>query len=133
MIPSSQVARVIEDARVHAVTLTGSEQAGRQVAATAAGQVKKSVLELGGSDPFIVLQDADLDLAVEQAVMSRFMNTGQSCIAAKRFIVLAPVADDFVARLKMAVEALTMAIRSMNPIPWAPWRALTCVTSCTSR
>jgi succinate-semialdehyde dehydrogenase/glutarate-semialdehyde dehydrogenase len=112
LIPSSQVARVIEDVRVHAVTLTGSEPAGRQVAATAGGQVKKSLLELGGSDPFIVLEDADLDLAVEQAVVSRFLNTGQSCIAAKRFIVVAAVADDFVARLKTAVEAMTVG----NPL-----------------
>ena len=112
LIPSSQVARVIEDVRVHAVTLTGSEPAGRQVAATAGGQVKKSLLELGGSDPFIVLEDADLDLAVEQAVVSRFLNTGQSCIAAKRFIVVEPIADDFVARFKMAVEAMTVG----NPL-----------------
>jgi succinate-semialdehyde dehydrogenase/glutarate-semialdehyde dehydrogenase len=108
LIQSSRVAAVIEDVRVHAVTLTGSEPAGRQVAATAGGQVKKSLLELGGSDPFIVLQDADLDLAVGQAVISRFLNTGQSCIAAKRFIVVAPIADEFVARFKTAVEAMTM-------------------------
>ena len=112
LIPSSQVARVIEDVRVHAVTLTGSEPAGRQVAATAGGQVKKALLELGGSDPFIVLEDADLDLAVEQAVVSRFLNTGQSCIAAKRFIVVEPIADEFVVRFKTAVEALTVG----NPL-----------------
>jgi len=106
MIPSSQVAGVIEDARVHAVTLTGSEPAGRQVAATAGAAVKKSVLELGGSDPFVVLADADLDLAVENAVASRFLNTGQSCIAAKRFIVVPEVADEFVERFRRAAEAL---------------------------
>lgn len=108
MLPSSRVAAVIEDPRVHAVTLTGSEPAGRQVAAKAGAQIKKTVLELGGSDPFIVLEDADLDLAVEIAVASRFLNTGQSCIAAKRFIVLETIADDFVRRFRTAVEALTL-------------------------
>jgi len=108
MIPSTQVAHVIEDRRVHAVTLTGSEPAGRQVAAAAGAQIKKSVLELGGSDAFVVLEDADLEQAVATAVKSRFLNTGQSCIAAKRFIVVDAVADDFLARFKEGVEALVM-------------------------
>lgn len=108
MLPSSRVAGVIEDPRVHAVTLTGSEPAGRQVAAAAGAHIKKTVLELGGSDPFIVLEDADLDRAVEVAVTSRFLNTGQSCIAAKRFIVVEAIADEFVRRFKLAVEALAM-------------------------
>ena len=108
MIPSAMVARVIEDRRVHAVTLTGSEPAGRQVAATAGAQIKKSVLELGGSDAFIVLEDADLEQAVATAVNSRFLNTGQSCIAAKRFIVVEAVAKDFLARFKAGAEALLM-------------------------
>lgn len=106
MIRASQVKSVIEDSRVHAVTLTGSEPAGRQVAATAGSCLKKSVLELGGSDAFIVLEDADLDLTVQNAVVSRFLNTGQSCIAAKRFIVVDAIAEDFVARFKAGVEAL---------------------------
>ena len=106
MIRASQVKSVIEDPRVHAVTLTGSEPAGRQVAATAGNCLKKLVLELGGSDAFIVLEDADLDLTVQAAVMSRFLNTGQSCIAAKRFIVVDAIAEDFVTRFKAAVEAL---------------------------
>ncbi len=106
MISASQVAQVIADSRVHAVTLTGSEPAGRAVAAAAGDNLKKCVLELGGSDPFIVLEDADLALAVPQAVASRFLNAGQSCIAAKRFIVVEEIADEFLARFKRAVEDL---------------------------
>lgn len=107
-IRSQQVARVIDDPRVAAVTLTGSETAGRAVAGRAGKALKKSVLELGGSDPFIVLADADLDLAVAKALQSRFMNAGQSCIAAKRFIVEETVADVFEDRLVAAAEALQM-------------------------
>jgi len=106
MIRASQVAGIIEDKRVHAVTLTGSEPAGRQVARTAGDNLKKSVLELGGSDAFIVLEDADMDLAVKNAIVSRYLNSGQSCIAAKRFIVVDAIAEDFVARFKAGVEAL---------------------------
>ena len=108
MIRASQVENVIADPRVHAVTLTGSEPAGRQVAAAAGANLKKSVLELGGSDAFIVLEDADLDETVTNAVISRFLNSGQSCIAAKRFIVVDAIAEDFVSRFKSAVEALSM-------------------------
>ena len=106
MIDARDVAGVIRDPRVHAVTLTGSEAAGRQVAATAGEALKKSVLELGGSDAFVVLEDADLDLTVPQALSSRFLNSGQSCIAAKRFIVVDAVADEFVERFRDAVAAL---------------------------
>jgi len=106
MISASQVKNVIEDDRIHAVTLTGSEPAGRQVASIAANVLKKSVLELGGSDAFIVLDDADLNLTIPQAVISRYLNTGQSCIAAKRFIIMDSIADEFVSRFKTAVEAL---------------------------
>ena len=112
MIPASMVKGVIEDSRVHAVTLTGSEPAGRKVAATAGQALKKTVLELGGSDPFIVLDDADLEETARQAVASRFLNCGQSCIAAKRFIVLEPVADDFLKLFKAGVEAL----KTGNPL-----------------
>ncbi|MCP4042143.1 MAG: aldehyde dehydrogenase family protein, partial [Gammaproteobacteria bacterium] len=106
LIPASKVAGVIGDPRVRAVTLTGSEAAGRTVAEGAGRYLKKSVLELGGSDAFIVLEDADLDLAARTAVQARFMNAGQSCIAAKRFIVVESVAEEFVDRFRTGVEAL---------------------------
>jgi succinate-semialdehyde dehydrogenase/glutarate-semialdehyde dehydrogenase len=106
LIGSADVAAVIEDPRVRAVTLTGSEPAGRSVASTAAAQVKKSVLELGGSDPFIVMPSADLDAAISKAVDARTVNNGQSCISAKRFLVHDAVYDDFVAGFTAAMSAL---------------------------
>jgi len=107
-IDNEQAAGVIADPRVAAVTLTGSERAGRSVAATAGQHLKKCVLELGGSDAFIVLEDADLDAAVRVAVSSRFGNAGQTCIAAKRFIVVEAVADAFVERFVAAASALRL-------------------------
>jgi succinate-semialdehyde dehydrogenase/glutarate-semialdehyde dehydrogenase len=106
MISAAQVKSVIEDPRVHAVTLTGSEPAGRQVAANAGAALKKCVLELGGSDPFVVLEDADLEITVPAAVVSRYANAGQSCIAAKRFIVVDAIAEEFLQRLSSSVQAL---------------------------
>jgi succinate-semialdehyde dehydrogenase/glutarate-semialdehyde dehydrogenase len=108
MIDVGQVAEVIASPHVHAVTLTGSEAAGSKVAECAGQHLKKCVLELGGSDPFIVLHDADLELATDTAVASRFLNCGQSCIAAKRFIVVPKIADEFIRRFKMKVEELKL-------------------------
>jgi succinate-semialdehyde dehydrogenase/glutarate-semialdehyde dehydrogenase len=95
LIGSGQVDALLNDPRVVAATLTGSEQAGIQVGIGAAKRIKKVVLELGGSDPFIVMPSANLDAAVSTAVMARVQNNGQSCIAAKRFIVADPIADEF--------------------------------------
>jgi succinate-semialdehyde dehydrogenase/glutarate-semialdehyde dehydrogenase len=108
MIEADQVADVIASPHVHAVTLTGSEAAGRKVAACAGQHLKKCVLELGGSDPFIVLHDADVEFTTNMAVASRFLNCGQSCIAAKRFILVPQIADAFVAEFKTKVEALKL-------------------------
>jgi succinate-semialdehyde dehydrogenase/glutarate-semialdehyde dehydrogenase len=106
LIGSDHVAGLIEDDRVKAVTLTGSEFAGSRVAEKSGQVIKKTVLELGGSDPFIVLADADLDAAAKTAVNARYQNTGQSCIAAKRFIVEDSVYDPFLERFLAAVEQL---------------------------
>ena len=106
LIGSGAVERIIEDHRVAGVTLTGSEAAGARVASTAAKTIKKSVLELGGSDPFIVLADADIRTAATVACRARNQNNGQSCIAAKRFIVVESVADEFETLFAAAVGAL---------------------------
>ena len=106
LIGSAAVDRLIADHRVAGVTLTGSDKAGAMVAESAGRALKKTVLELGGSDPFIVLADADLDAASAVAVRARNQNNGQSCIAAKRFIVEEPVADEFERRFTAAVAAL---------------------------
>jgi succinate-semialdehyde dehydrogenase/glutarate-semialdehyde dehydrogenase len=107
-VEAKDVAALIEDPRIVAVTLTGSEPAGMSVASVAGRALKKSVLELGGSDPFIVTESADLDTTVRMAVAARIINNGQSCIAAKRFIVVEPVADEFLERFVHAMEALVV-------------------------
>lgn len=106
LIPASRVEAVLRDPRVVAATLTGSEPAGRSLASIAGSEVKHVVLELGGSDPFIVMPSADLDAAVATAVTSRTSNNGQACINAKRFIVHEAVYDAFVARFTTAMAAL---------------------------
>jgi succinate-semialdehyde dehydrogenase/glutarate-semialdehyde dehydrogenase len=95
LVPSARVARVIAAPEVKAVTLTGSTPAGKSVAAKAGEMLKKTVLELGGSDPYVVLEDADLEAAAEACVASRLINSGQSCVAAKRFIVVEPARERF--------------------------------------
>jgi succinate-semialdehyde dehydrogenase/glutarate-semialdehyde dehydrogenase len=119
-IDSDQAADVIADPRIKAVTLTGSERAGRSVAATAGKHLKKCVLELGGSDPFVVLEDADLDRTVKMAVLSRFGNAGQTCIAAKRFIVVEGIADEFVRRFVEASARLTPGDPNLEATGLAP-------------
>jgi succinate-semialdehyde dehydrogenase/glutarate-semialdehyde dehydrogenase len=106
LVPGSKVEALIADPRIAAVTLTGSSEVGERVASAAGRHLKKQVLELGGSDPFIVLADADLDAASATAVRARNQNNGQSCIAAKRFIVEDGVADQFTEKFAAAVKAL---------------------------
>lgn len=107
-IPTEFVETIIKDQRVRGVSLTGSEKAGASVASIAGGQLKRSVLELGGNDAFIVLEDADIDHAVTMAVKGRMVNAGQSCIAAKRFIVMQSVADEFMAGFRKALSEMTL-------------------------
>jgi succinate-semialdehyde dehydrogenase / glutarate-semialdehyde dehydrogenase len=106
LIGTEQVQHLVADPRVAAVTLTGSESAGAEIASLAGEQIKKTVLELGGSDPFIVMPTADLELAATTAVKARTINNGESCIAAKRFIVAAPVYAEFERRFVERMAAL---------------------------
>ena len=104
-VSKDQIAKIIEDPRIRAVALTGSEAAGAVVAAQAGKQLKKSTMELGGSDAFIVLEDADLDKAVKHAVSGRMGNSGQACTASKRFIVVESLADGFLQKFQAAMES----------------------------
>ncbi len=108
LIGSGQVPRILDDERVKAATLTGSEPAGADVAGRAAHKIKKSVLELGGSDPFVVMPSANLDEAVKVAVKARVVNNGQSCIAAKRFIVHENIAQEFDHKFVVEMQSLKM-------------------------
>ena len=108
LVPSDVVADVVADDRVRAATLTGSGPAGRSVASIAGEHLKKTVLELGGSDPFVVLDDADVEAAAETGAWARNLNGGQSCIAAKRFVVQDSVYDEFAARFVEEVESLVV-------------------------
>jgi succinate-semialdehyde dehydrogenase / glutarate-semialdehyde dehydrogenase len=106
LISASRVAGIVQDLRVKAATLTGSEAAGQSLAAIAGHEIKKTVLELGGSDPFIVLKSADIEVAVKTAIAARMLNNGQSCIAAKRFIVEDAISLEFEQRLVAGYKAL---------------------------
>ncbi|MCE9545480.1 MAG: aldehyde dehydrogenase family protein, partial [Planctomycetia bacterium] len=112
LIPSSRVAEVIAHPAIRGVTLTGSEAAGMSIAAAAGHELKKTVLELGGSDPFIVLADADIEATAKAAATARTINNGQSCIAAKRFIVEQSIAKEFEQALAAAMGRLKVG----NPL-----------------
>jgi succinate-semialdehyde dehydrogenase/glutarate-semialdehyde dehydrogenase len=105
-IPGSMVKNIISDRRISAITLTGSKTAGISVAENAGKNMKKTVFELGGSDAFIVLPDADIDKSVSDGILGRFLNSGQSCIAAKRFILHENIADEYIEKLSKAVKKL---------------------------
>jgi acyl-CoA reductase-like NAD-dependent aldehyde dehydrogenase len=108
LVPGGKALRLIDDPRVAAVTLTGSEEAGALVAEASGRALKPAVFELGGSDPYIVLEDADVEAAARVAIDARFQNAGQSCIAAKRFIVVDAVADEFQERFRNGIEELAV-------------------------
>ena len=121
LIGSSKVAAIIEDDRVKAATLTGSEYAGSQVAGACGKEIKKTVLELGGSDPFIVLDDADIDLTCKVGVNARFQNGGQSCIAAKRFIIVESRYDEFMEKFLPLVKAQIIGDPMSEETTMGPW------------
>ncbi|MEA3447975.1 MAG: NAD-dependent succinate-semialdehyde dehydrogenase [Bacteroidota bacterium] len=112
LLPGKETQPLIEDKRVVAITLTGSTQAGKKVAEMAGRHLKKTVLELGGSDPYLILDDADINLAAEKCAAGRLLNAGQSCIGAKRFIVMQEVYDDFLSAFKKQMEA----VKPGNPL-----------------
>ena len=118
--PVEAMPDIIKDARIRAVTLTGSARAGAAVAAVAGASLKKTVLELGGSDPFIVMEDADLEAAVEQGVKGRYANCGQVCLAPKRFILDRKISDRFIEMFKVKAESLTVGNPLDNGVDMGP-------------
>ena len=128
LIGSAQVEMVLADERVAAITLTGSEAAGRAVAAQAGWFLKKSVLELGGSDPFIVMPSAELGPAVQAAVKARCINSGQSCIAAKRFIIADSIYDEFTSRFVAGMEAMKVGDPTLEATQIGPLSTASQVT-----
>lgn len=124
---------MIKDSRIAAVTVTGSVRAGAAIGAQAGAALKKCVLELGGSDPFIVLNDADLELAVKAAVAGRFQNTGQVCAAAKRFIIEEGIASAFTERFVAAAAALKMGDPRDEENALGPMARMIYVMSCIIR
>jgi succinate-semialdehyde dehydrogenase/glutarate-semialdehyde dehydrogenase len=127
LIGSGEVEAVLRDSRVAAVTLTGSDAAGRSVAAIAGAEIKKSLLELGGSDPFLVMRSADLDAAATTAVTARMQNNGQSCVAAKRFLVHSDVYEEFAALFSQKVRDLVVGdpldpVTDVGPVATASGR-----------
>lgn len=119
-ITHDQASDLIKDDRVRGVSLTGSEAAGKSVAQLAGAQLKPCVLELGGSDPYIILSDADLELAVDQCIKGRLLNAGQSCIGAKRFIVVKDIYDEFMSKFRKGMEAVSFGDPLNNKTTLAP-------------
>ena len=133
LVGSKEMEPVVDDERIAAVTLTGSEAAGSSVGALAGKAIKKTVMELGGSDYFIVLADADLDKAAEIGVKARFQNTGQSCIAAKRFIIEDGVYDRYVAAFVEKARALKVGDPMQRDTKIGPLARTTCATPWSTR